>query len=111
SSAFPPCSRRLKRRRRLGLRRSCGSMYVCCPPCPGTNPARSAPPRKYGSMRNNREGTTTTMQTSWMTNVDRCLEWIENQMLTFHNGYNGIYERIRIDEKTRVNWVRPDCNT
>ena len=32
-------------------------------------------------------------------------------MLTIFNGYNGMYERIRIDKKLRTNWVRPDGNT
>jgi len=50
-------------------------------------------------------------QAPLLTNVEKCLAWIESQMLTFDRGYNGIYERIRIDENVRVNWVRPDCNT
>ncbi|TLS51568.1 hypothetical protein FE782_13765 [Paenibacillus antri] len=50
-------------------------------------------------------------QSTLLTSVERCLTWLETQMLTFDNGYNGVYERIRIDENIRVNWVRPDCNT
>lgn len=50
-------------------------------------------------------------QTSLLASVEKCLAWIEGQMLTFDRGYNGVYERIRINEKIRVNWVRPDCNT
>jgi uncharacterized protein YyaL (SSP411 family) len=50
-------------------------------------------------------------QESLLASVEKCLEWIEGQMLTFNGGYNGVYERIRIDENIRVNWVRPDCNT
>ena len=42
--------------------------------------------------------------------INKCMNWIEEQMLTFDNGYWGIYERIRIDENLRVNWTRPDCN-
>ncbi|MDE6892211.1 MAG: hypothetical protein K2P50_10495 [Lachnospiraceae bacterium] len=38
------------------------------------------------------------------------LEWIEKNMLTVYDGYNGMYERIRIDKKIRTNWVRPDGN-
>lgn len=46
----------------------------------------------------------------YMDSVEGCLDWVCSQMLTFNNGFNGIYERIRIDENIRTNWVRPDCN-
>lgn len=42
--------------------------------------------------------------------VERCIGWIEREMLTYEDGYNGIYERIRIDCHHRTHWVRPDCN-
>ena len=48
---------------------------------------------------------------AYLHSVGRCMAWIEQQMLTFDSGYHGMYERIRIDQHTRVNWVRPDCNT
>ncbi|MEG0693391.1 MAG: hypothetical protein RR444_09965, partial [Oscillospiraceae bacterium] len=50
------------------------------------------------------------MNKSYQESVDRCVKWINTQMLTFDNGYYGIYERIRIDEHIRTNWSRPDCN-
>ena len=43
-------------------------------------------------------------------NIQKSIQWINGQMLTFDNGYYGIYERIRIDEHIRTNWSRPDCN-
>ena len=43
--------------------------------------------------------------------IQKGLEWIEKNMLTIYDGYNGMYERIRIDKKIRTNWVRPDGNT
>ena len=46
----------------------------------------------------------------YLNSVESCLNWISSQMLTFNNGFNGIYERIRIDENIRTNMVRPDCN-
>lgn len=46
----------------------------------------------------------------YMKSVDKCLDWIESQMLSFHRGSVGVYERIRIDVNRRVNWTRPDCN-
>jgi len=48
---------------------------------------------------------------TYLKSVEACMEWIELQMLTFDGGYHGMYERIRINEHIRVNWVRPDCNT
>ena len=42
---------------------------------------------------------------------DKCLDWIESQMLSFNRGSVGVYERIRIDVNRRVNWTRPDCNS
>lgn len=42
--------------------------------------------------------------------VTKAMDWINSQMLTFDQGYYGIYERIRIDEHIRTNWCRPDCN-
>jgi len=41
--------------------------------------------------------------------VEKCLNWIETQMLTFNRGSAGVYERIRIDINQRVCWTRPDC--
>lgn len=46
----------------------------------------------------------------YIQSIRRCMDWICRNMLTFNNGYNGIYERIRIDKNIRTNWVRPDCN-
>lgn len=43
--------------------------------------------------------------------IQNGLAWIENNMLTVFDGYNGMYERIRIDKRIRTNWVRPDGNT
>ena len=43
--------------------------------------------------------------------IQKGLEWIEKNMLTIYDGYNGMYERIRIDKKIRTNWVRPYGNT
>jgi len=46
----------------------------------------------------------------YMDSVRKALSWIENNMLTFDNGLNGVYERIHIEKRIRTNWVRPDCN-
>jgi hypothetical protein len=46
----------------------------------------------------------------YIQSVDKCLDWIESQMLSFNRGSVGVYERIRIDVNRRVNWTRPDCN-
>ena len=43
--------------------------------------------------------------------IEKALNWINGQMLTFDQGYYGIYERIRIDQHIRTNWSRPDCNS
>ncbi len=43
--------------------------------------------------------------------ADKCLNWIESQMLSFNRGSVGVYERIRINVNRRVNWTRPDCNS
>ena len=48
---------------------------------------------------------------SYMPAIENAIKWINTQMLTFDNGYYGIYERIRIDKHIRTNWSRPDCNT
>lgn len=47
---------------------------------------------------------------NYMPAIEKAINWINTQMLTFDNGYYGIYERIRIDEHIRTNWSRPDCN-
>jgi hypothetical protein len=47
---------------------------------------------------------------SYMPAIEKAINWINKQMLTFDNGYYGIYERIRIDKHIRTNWSRPDCN-
>ncbi|MDD4125347.1 MAG: hypothetical protein PHW77_06465, partial [Eubacteriales bacterium] len=47
----------------------------------------------------------------YIKSVDKCLDWIESQMLSFNRGSVGVYERIRIDVNRRVNWTRPDCNS
>ncbi|MGB4658144.1 MAG: beta-L-arabinofuranosidase domain-containing protein [Mobilitalea sp.] len=47
---------------------------------------------------------------SYMPSIEKAINWINTQMLTFDNGYYGIYERIRIDKHIRTNWSRPDCN-
>ncbi len=47
---------------------------------------------------------------TYFDSVKKFLEWIKKNMLTFDEGYWGIYERIRIDKNIRTNWVRPDCN-
>ncbi|HBL85296.1 MAG TPA: hypothetical protein DDZ99_10460 [Clostridiales bacterium] len=44
------------------------------------------------------------------TSVDKCLKWIETQMLSYNRGSVGVYERIRINVNRRVCWTRPDCN-
>ena len=46
----------------------------------------------------------------YVQSIESCIEWIRRNMITFNNGFNGIYERIRIDKNIRTNWVRPDCN-
>lgn len=43
--------------------------------------------------------------------VERCLHWMETQMLTFNRGSCGVYERIRINIGQRVCWTRPDCTS
>ncbi|MCW1300675.1 MAG: hypothetical protein OH335_04755 [Candidatus Parvarchaeota archaeon] len=50
------------------------------------------------------------MPITYIESVKKALSWIENNMLTFDGGLNGVYERIRIDKHIRTNWVRPDCN-
>lgn len=50
------------------------------------------------------------MNKKYLESVEKCISWINKEMLTFDNGYYGIYERIRIDEHIRTNWSRPDCN-
>jgi uncharacterized protein YyaL (SSP411 family) len=47
---------------------------------------------------------------SYLPAIEKAINWINAQMLTFDNGYYGIYERIRIDLHIRTNWSRPDCN-
>lgn len=47
----------------------------------------------------------------YIQSVDKCLNWIESQMLSFNRGSVGVYERIRINVNRRVNWTRPDCNS
>ncbi len=47
----------------------------------------------------------------YVKSVDKCLDWMESQMLSFNRGSVGVYERIRIDVNRRVNWTRPDCNS
>ncbi len=41
--------------------------------------------------------------------VEKCLHWVDTQMLTFNRGTGGVYERIRINIGQRVCWTRPDC--
>ena len=43
--------------------------------------------------------------------VDKCLNWIEKNMLSFDRGYWGIYERVRTDLNQRVGLCRPDTAT
>ena len=43
--------------------------------------------------------------------VEKCLNWIERNMLSFDRGYFGIYERIRTDLNQRVVLCRPDTAT
>ena len=50
------------------------------------------------------------LMNSYMPAIEKAINWINTQMLTFDNGYYGIYERIRIDKHIRTNWSRPDCN-
>lgn len=47
---------------------------------------------------------------SYIKVIEAAIHWIQTQMLSFDEGYNGIYERIRIDRHERVCWTRPDCN-
>ncbi len=47
---------------------------------------------------------------SYIPAIEKAINWINMQMLTFDNGYYGIYERTRIDKHIRTNWSRPDCN-
>ena len=47
----------------------------------------------------------------YLLSVDKCLNWIEREMLSFDRGRVGVYERIRIDVHQRVSWTRPDCNS
>ena len=47
---------------------------------------------------------------SYLPAIDNAIHWVNGQMLSFDQGYYGIYERIRIDEHIRTNWCRPDCN-
>lgn len=51
------------------------------------------------------------MTQKYLDSIENCMRWINTNMLSFDNGYEGIYERIRIDKHMRVNWTRPDCNT
>lgn len=50
------------------------------------------------------------MMKNYQETILNAMGWIHSQMLTFDQGYYGIYERIRIDEHIRTNWSRPDCN-
>lgn len=50
------------------------------------------------------------MNDRYMNSISLCIDFINKQMLTFDNGYYGIYERIRIDLHARTNWSRPDTN-
>lgn len=43
--------------------------------------------------------------------VDKCLDWLERNMLSFDRGCWGIYERIRTDVNQRVPLCRPDTAT
>lgn len=43
--------------------------------------------------------------------VEKCLDWIERNMLSFDRGYWGIYERVRTDLNQRVALCRPDTAT
>ena len=43
--------------------------------------------------------------------IEKCLGWIESQMLTYNKGSAGVYERIRINVNERVCWTRPDCTS
>lgn len=49
------------------------------------------------------------MKQQIINSVEKCLNWVETQMLTFDRGSCGVYERIRIDINQRVCWTRPDC--
>ena len=40
--------------------------------------------------------------------AEKCLRWIENNMLTEGRGARGVYERIRTDLNVRVELCRPD---
>lgn len=50
------------------------------------------------------------MNNIYYNSITACIDFINKQMLTFDNGYYGIYERIRIDKHARTNWSRPDTN-
>lgn len=50
------------------------------------------------------------MGKKYLETIENGIRWIQTQMLSFDQGYNGIYERIRIDRHERVCWTRPDCN-
>lgn len=51
------------------------------------------------------------MEMEYLINTVRAaMGWINSRMLTFDQGYYGIYERVRIDGHIRTNWCRPDCN-
>ncbi len=47
---------------------------------------------------------------NYLPTIEKGISWITGQMLTFDNGYYGIYERIRIDQHIRTSWSRPDCS-
>ncbi|MCE5340451.1 MAG: hypothetical protein LLF92_04910 [Planctomycetaceae bacterium] len=40
----------------------------------------------------------------------KLFDWVCRKMLTKPDGRFGMYERWRINLKSHVNWVRPDCN-
>ena len=42
------------------------------------------------------------MKEQIINSVEKCLNWVETQMLTFDRGSCGVYERIRIDINQRV---------
>ncbi len=48
------------------------------------------------------------MQQNLLKSIEKCLKWLEKEMLTFNRGSWGIYERIRIDQNERVCLSRPD---
>lgn len=51
------------------------------------------------------------MEKSIRLSTEKCLNWIENNMLSFDRGYWGVYERIRTDLNQRVGLCRPDTAT